>query len=230
MELITELFQNYNLFLLVSGLLFILLSIIGDFKTKWFDISLTKYKSVLIGGLGFFLLSISLLMANVKVLNSSSQVSTPLEEIVLNGGEYFEWQWSGQNWMGKVYFYQDNGAVKCSLTVNKEFTIENTPGKVTRVNRPLIMNTIEPGEVKINDNWLIIEDLKVKKNIFRAWIDSSAVFKERLTPKNTSEVIIKSFKLNPISALAGIIVYKDLSTGYEWEGDMVLVDYNQAQY
>jgi len=168
---------------------------------------------------------------DVKRYFSESEVPlSPVERYLLEGDGKFEWQWAGQNWHGFATFTKSNSErIEVKLEAHKIFKIQEVASVQTIRKAPIVLKSVrgKSGTAYTSEGELVLENLLVEKNKFELIEAGENFVIEGFKLSGTSTEIL-SANLKQIPAFAGRLVYKNPETGFEGEGDMILVKYKST--
>ena len=126
-----------------------------------------------------------------------------------------EWQWAGENWIGKVAFLKkETDSLNAQVYVNKMRKIIDQEGRVTLEPPIKVLWSTSDGDVSELKGGGVSLRLPVKKNTF----DPGAPYKIVSTSNETLKA-----KLYPTKAFAGRVEYIDENGVSKGVGDMVLI-------
>jgi hypothetical protein len=200
---IEKLFENPSILLFIFGSIIMILGVPDKIHTKWFKITYNKkgHRTIL-----FVIGIVSWLFCFYLNLTITNQ-SKPKQENVF--GEY-EWQWAGENWIGKVFLAKNDAGNKINLDVNILQKIwQDSLVQIRNCGR--VMYSTKDGNLVLNNGNIEFADLECK----------------RMRP-GIVENIDLSGTLYPITAFAGKIKYTDRDKNTFSEGDMVLVKHKYS--
>lgn len=203
METIKIMFANIRGTLILSGLLFLFMAIIGRINTQWFNMD---FSDLLQRGSLVFLGILSMLLgwfAEGRLTESASPKK-------LSNGT-FEWQWAAENWYGRIDLEKIN---------NKNV--------VTQAKVGLLQKTLErdDAEARILMGGMILRQVPNSRGTFD--FSKTGVNLDLMVQKKNRRsglIVLENIKgfLNEVPCYAGRVNFSSDEGAYM--GDMILVGY-----
>jgi len=228
METLAELLKHVDSLLLLLGFFPLITALLGRVSTKWVVVEPNGRQRIALGLMGCILLAagVSHVVAPWSLTPPSCTGLT--RDMLMADKGRFEWQWAGQNWKGSTVFRDDGPSdVTIDVNIRKESLVEKD-GRLYFELSPEVFSTISSGEVTVRPSGVELKGLTVKRTRF-APIELNGRVIEGFEATGSERILITG-ELKPVTAIAGKIKYKNLDTGREWFGDMVLVQYEQHVY
>lgn len=145
---------------------------------------------------------------------------------VLNKYKSYEWQWAGQNWLGKVDLKPTNEGNYCVDVHIKKLFLGGHDKSISLKYGPTVLKNINgsKGVIKIDKDKLELKDLFVERKVFNMYATEEGMEMENIKLFETIQNKIEG-ELFIIPAFAGKIKYHNTSDNTSHEGDMILVPY-----
>lgn len=227
MKNIISLLENWNVILILSGIAMTIIGLVGKIQTQWVTIELgTVIERIISAVVGF-------IFAYIGMIRSPYKFSQTTKKLLLSDEGRFEWQFAGQNWKGTALFREtDNKNVAMTLNVKKSFITGQTGENISLLEGPAVIETVTNGEgkVKTSKDSISLTDLRIKRSLFNL-VDIGNGYKvEGVDISSTNNEFLSAHSLRLVPAFAGKAVYKDVDSGIERTGDLILVKYEQRVY
>lgn len=145
---------------------------------------------------------------------------------ILKEFKSFEWQWAGQNWIGKVDL-NEIADDRFDVIVNvKKLFLGGHDKSVSLKYGPVVLKNINGshGVINVKEDKLILKDLFVERKVFDMCPVNGGLEMESINPIETLQNKIEG-ELKMYPSFAGKIKYINTNDNSSHEGDIIIVPY-----